>query len=148
MSSNEEAILFHVKMTILEENREYLCKYLRPMDHYCYLRSRYILNEDDQHLIEAEVTPKAKNSKFLDIILKKGSSAFETLIESLLADGTQNFLAKYLNTQFEKKKSSYHTNIANTPIPGPGDGLPPPRMAPTMLYTRTENQSHSSSSNA
>ena len=58
-------------------------------------------------MIRNEVTRTAKAGKLLDILLTKGPKAYEMLVFSIHRNGTQNFLVKMLNKEFENKKNSY-----------------------------------------
>lgn len=103
-SSPSEEEIMDIKIKILEEKREYLCKFLNPETHFPYLRSVSILSQEDQERIQCQETSKTKANKFLDILTSKGPAAYEHLVFSLKKDKTQMFIVEKLNKEFESKK--------------------------------------------
>ncbi|XP_013406688.1 uncharacterized protein LOC106171096 [Lingula anatina] len=98
-------LLYHVKLQILEESRPLLCKNLQPKRHYAYLRSVNILSEDDCAEINHEVTPSSQAGKFLDILQKRGPTVYYHLCQALLKEGSQLFLLRHLNEEFERRRA-------------------------------------------
>ena len=143
--ASETEILENVKRNILEEKRSYLCKSLNPEDHFDFLRSKSILTKDDQDVIRNEVTRTAKAGKLLDILLTKGPKAYEMLVFSIHRNGTQNFLVKMLNKEFENKKNSYvallnyKTNITEVDLIVDTHSLPTPGSNSKSSKTCTES---------
>lgn len=96
---------------ILEEQRHYLCKHLNPQDHFAYLRSKHLLTREDEELIKSEVTSKRRAERFLDILVQKGPNCYKSLVDALLKNGTQLFLAEKLNKEYERKKINLHSKM-------------------------------------
>lgn len=103
MSVSEEEMHARLKASVLDENRPVLCKNLDPKLHYPYLRSKYVLSEEDEELIEVQPIRQQKVHKFIDILMKKGRPGYDELIKSIIQERTQIFLAKQLNQAFEEK---------------------------------------------
>lgn len=143
--ASETEILENVKRNILEEKRSYLCKFLNPDDHFDFLRSKSTLTKDDQDVIRNEVTRTAKAGKLLDILLTKGPKAYEMLAFSIHRNGTQTFLVKMLNKEFENKKNSYiallnkTTNTTEVDLRVDTHSLPNPSSNSKSSKTCTES---------
>ncbi|KAK3586971.1 hypothetical protein CHS0354_026686 [Potamilus streckersoni] len=104
MPPSLEELILDLKIQVLEEKRAELCKNLTAFEHFPYLRSKYILTLEDEEVIKQELTSKQKNSKFLDILIKRGPKAFDELVKSILEIKTQVFLAEMLNKTYEEKR--------------------------------------------
>lgn len=92
---------------ILEEERYYLCQYLDPANYFAYLRSKFIINEDDQALIESKIGRKKKAEQMIDILLQKGGESYDVLTKAIQLNKTQNFMVEKLQKEYEKRKSNY-----------------------------------------
>ena len=81
---------------------------MTPDAYFPYLRSAYLISVDDQELIQAEKTRKAKSQVLLDILMQKGPRCYEGLIRAIQygSNNTQIFLVENLNKEFEKKKNN------------------------------------------
>ncbi|KAL3871522.1 hypothetical protein ACJMK2_039515 [Sinanodonta woodiana] len=104
MPPSLEDLILDLKIQVLEEKRAELCKNLTAIEHFPYLRSKYILTLEDEEVIKQELTSKQKNSKFLDLLIKRGPKAFDELVKSILEIKTQVFLAEMLNKTYEEKR--------------------------------------------
>ena len=96
---------------VLESLRQSLTTSLIPDRHMDFLRSKYILSEEDCDEINHPPTRKKKASKFLDILGKKGAEAYDALCASLKEEGTQTFLLKQLHEDFERRLRQYRGRI-------------------------------------
>ncbi|XP_045191135.2 caspase recruitment domain-containing protein 9-like [Mercenaria mercenaria] len=123
MSCSDEEILACLKASVLDENRPLLCKTLDPKLHYPYLRSKYVLSEDDEELIEVQQLKKLKVHKFIDILMKKGRKGFDELVISIIQERTQIFLAEALNKAFEEKRKRLQALRASSSNTGSPAGV-------------------------
>lgn len=137
----EEEILHEVRLNILEEQRHYLCKHLNPQDHFAYLRSKHLLTREDEELIKSEVTSKRRAERFLDILVQKGPNCYKSLVDALLKNGTQLFLAEKLNKEYERKKINLHNLLTGSePMDPRGDIGVDPAALPRPTVGSIENQ--------
>lgn len=130
MADMEQQVSSHLKSTILQEQRGLLVSNLTVDRHMDFLRSKYILSEDDCEEICAEKTRRKRASRFLDIMLTKGPAAFDAFLEALRQDGTQTFLLESLNRDYENRIYNFRDLMApqrNRPL---GRVIPPPPMQP------------------
>jgi len=105
-----QALALH-KREVLEKERHLLCTNLDPRSHYPYLRSRGVINCDEQervHNCRSNESRAASTGLLLDIIATK-SEGFTELCNSIEVDGTQMFLLEALNKSLEKAISQ--TNV-------------------------------------
>eukprot|EP00920_Eleutheroschizon_duboscqi_P022704 GHVT01055298.1.p1 GENE.GHVT01055298.1~~GHVT01055298.1.p1 ORF type:complete len:166 (-),score=5.73 GHVT01055298.1:505-1002(-) len=96
-----EDILCDLKIKILNDLRHQLCKDILVQRHFSYLRSKYVLTQQDEQMILHECTDPDRASKFLDILCQKGSKGFDSFCESLREDQTQIHLLKKLHIELE-----------------------------------------------
>lgn len=82
------------------------------MRHMDFLRSKYILSEDDCEEINGLPVRKRRASKFLDILCKKGPQAYDMFCRSLEYERTQIFILKELNQEYEKRIRNYRGGYA------------------------------------
>jgi len=129
---SEELLEFYAecKRETLRELRDVLVRDLDPAKFYAFLRSKSVLDIDDQDEIECEKVRRRKAEKFLDILESKNFNGFDALCECLLEKiaGQLHLLQKILK-KFELKIQSaqelQHTRqicpvLYNTDFPSPG----------------------------
>lgn len=69
------------------------------------------MTREDEELIKSEVTSKRRAERFLDILVQKGPNCYKSLVDALLKNGTQLFLAEKLNKEYERKKINLHSKM-------------------------------------
>ena len=117
------------KRETLSELRDVLVRDIDPTKFYAFLRSKSILDSDDQEEIECEKIRRRKAESFLDVLERK-SGGFDALCECLLnkTAGQLHLLEKLLK-KFELKiqgaQEFQHTRQLcpiqyNTDFPEPG----------------------------
>ena len=92
---------------VLNASRYNLTNCLIPDRHMDFLRSKHILSQDDCEEITSPDTERKRASKFLDILMKKGAEAYDALCAALKEEGTQTFLLRQLNEDFERRYRNY-----------------------------------------
>ena len=109
------------KQEILTDQRDYLVKYLDATKFMAFLRSKDILDEEDEQKIRAEPVRKTQAELFLDMISHRKGRGFDMLCEAILNHGTgQLFLFDRLLESFEFKRDQKTINM-HTDIPLPGE---------------------------
>jgi len=78
---SEELLEFYAecKRETLRELRDVLVRDLDPAKFYAFLRSKSVLDIDDQDEIECEKVRRRKAEKFLDILESKNFNGFDAL---------------------------------------------------------------------
>ncbi|KAH3796846.1 uncharacterized protein LOC127837498 [Dreissena polymorpha] len=116
-----------LKASVLNELRPVLCRDLTPENHFPYLRSRYILGQDDIDRIVHQTTKKQKADMFIEILNQKGQSGFDELVKSIIKERTQIFLAEKINKAFEEKmhrlNAIFNHNNSSSPVLDPEPSL-------------------------
>ncbi|XP_021380235.1 zinc finger CCCH domain-containing protein 4-like isoform X2 [Mizuhopecten yessoensis] len=107
---------------------------MNPARYLDYLRSKFVLNEEDKEEIEYEKTRKQKASVMIDILLRKGGNAYDVFVKAIQVDRTQTDLVRILHTEYEKRRNNYFAlvrgpatsriHIDDRSLPKPA---PPPR---------------------
>ncbi|XP_060070809.1 B-cell lymphoma/leukemia 10-like [Ylistrum balloti] len=131
----EDEVLAGIKRLILEEKRDILCRYMNPERYFDYLRSKFVINEEDKEEIEFEKTRRKKASVMIDIILKKGGDAYDIFVKAIQADRTQTHLVNLLHEEYEKRKNNYFALVKKQPVttaPINDQFLPRPPPPPPM----------------
>ncbi|KAK6194800.1 hypothetical protein SNE40_000355 [Patella caerulea] len=100
-------VLTAIKCEIIQEKRHELVKTLNAERHIDYLRSKFLLSEEDAQEISNCPSKQKKAGVFLDLIFKNGPRAYDKLCESLLIERTQIFLLEMLNKEYEKRLNIY-----------------------------------------
>ncbi|XP_033729866.1 uncharacterized protein LOC117319116 isoform X2 [Pecten maximus] len=80
---------------------------MNPERYFDYLRSKFVINEEDKEEIEYERTRRKRASVMIDILLRKGGNAYDVFVMAIQADRTQTDLVKILHTEYEKRKNNY-----------------------------------------
>lgn len=133
----ENDIIAHLKVEVLKSLRASLAKNLNPTSHMDFLRSRYILSEEDCDEIKHPPSRRQRASKFLDILDMKGAEAYDALCAALREEGTQIFLLRELHMDFERRFTKYkeligiqthHPNLQHIPPPHLQPKPPPPPL--------------------
>lgn len=144
-TANEDEVLAGIKRLILEEKRDFLCKYMNPERYMDYMRSKFVINEEDKEEIEYEKTRRKRASVMIDILLKKGVDAYDVFVMAIQRDRTQTHLVQMLHMEYEKRKNNYFAlvkgnssseikiNTASLPKPPP----PPPSTESESSQTKT-----------
>ncbi|KAK7488046.1 hypothetical protein BaRGS_00020637, partial [Batillaria attramentaria] len=128
---------------ILQEQRHGLVNNLIADRHMDFLRSKFILTQDDCEEINAQMTQRKRASKFLDILLTKGPTAYDMFCEAIRIDRTQTFILELLNRDYENRLQNYRALVnpqQNRPIIreiSPPNIRPPP--PPRQLGLVTES---------
>lgn len=107
LTDDEELIQLYTeyKQQTLQEMRITLVKDLEPKKLYAYLRSKGVLDEDDQEEVESDRAPrKMRAERFIDILSKKSDKGFDELCHCILQTLTgQLHLLQKLLKLFEEK---------------------------------------------
>ena len=102
--SIEVSEVFHsIKLEILEEKRDHLTRSLDAEKYLAHLRSKRILDQDDEQVIKSKVTGRQKAETLLDMLARGDPSAFDELCEALLKNKTQVHILQMLLDSFEDK---------------------------------------------
>ncbi|XP_052790242.1 uncharacterized protein LOC128224440 [Mya arenaria] len=104
MTALSEETATILKTSVLNELRPALCRDLNPVMHFPHLKSKYILNRDDEEIISSIPISRQKVDKLIDILVQKGEKGFDELVRSIVKDRTQLFLAQKLNQAYEEKQ--------------------------------------------
>lgn len=86
-----------------------------PDRHLDFLRSKYLLSEDDCEEIMAQTTRRRRASKFLDFLATKGPDGYDMFLEALRQEGTQMFILEALNKDYEARFRNYQGKFAFSP---------------------------------
>lgn len=104
LSEEEVSRIFHsIKLEVLEEKRDSLTRSLDAEKYLAHLRSKRILDRDDEQVIKSKVTGREKAETLLDMLAKGDPIAFDELCEALLKNKTQIHLLQMLLDSFEEK---------------------------------------------
>ena len=104
MDTAEISEIFHnIKLEVLEEKRDSLTKSLDAEKYLAHLRSKRIIDRDDEQIIKSKVTGREKAETLLDMLAKGDPIAFDELCEALLKNKTQIHLLQMLLDNFEEK---------------------------------------------
>ena len=105
-SVSESEIYWDIKLEVLTELRNYLCKNLPPDKIINYLRSKRVFDVEDAEEIKAENTPTKQRGKLLDILMTKGPTGFDEFCRAINSQctGQKHILQKILDTLDEKKR--------------------------------------------
>ncbi|KAK7095480.1 uncharacterized protein [Littorina saxatilis] len=130
-SLSEDDLKAHLKCEVLEAQRKQLARCLIPDRHMDFLRSKYMLSEEDCEEISHPPTRQKRASKFLDILAKKGGAeAYDALCAALREEGTQTFLVKLLHEDFEKRLRLFRELVGQQRIDAGQLPISPPPIKP------------------
>ena len=85
--------------------RMLLTENIEPDRFFPHLRAKQVLNESDADEIKAEKTRRDRASKFIDILSRKGSKAYNEFCKALLKDRSQLFIVKAMNEAVARQRS-------------------------------------------
>ena len=98
-----EEIYLQLKGEVLKDLRPFLVQNLESQKLFAFLRSREVLDVDDQEEIEAEKIRRRKNERLLDMVKNRGSDGFNNFCEAIRQNKTQIFILKAILDSFQKK---------------------------------------------
>lgn len=104
-SALEYELYERIKCEVLEDLRDWLVPKLRADKIITYLRSKRVFDMDDQELINAEKTTRRSNNMLLDLVIARGSTAFDQFCHAIRENctGQAHVLEKIL-IEFERRK--------------------------------------------
>ncbi|XP_057300888.1 caspase-2-like [Hydractinia symbiolongicarpus] len=152
MAHDEDEILkvyAEWKRDVLEEKRYILCKDIDPQRFFPFLRSKQILDQDNEEDINYERTRLRRAERFLDILVTKGPDAFDYFCEALLTQvaGQLHLLKEILEALDDKREDISDLNHRrelpplrfSVPLPTPGQiGGPELPFEPPPAYVEVE----------
>ncbi|XP_065068148.1 uncharacterized protein LOC135693544 [Rhopilema esculentum] len=148
-----EEIYLQLKEEVLKDLRPFLVQNLECQKLFAFLRSREVLDVDDQEEIEAEKIRRRRNERLLDIVKSRGSDGFDNFCEAIRQNKTQIFILKAILDSFQKKldncsdislfngNGSNELTEAQLPVPGgPGGPAVPYFEIPEEYITTTNGE--------
>ncbi|XP_071948254.1 uncharacterized protein [Antedon mediterranea] len=105
---------------VIENNFAFLCDNINPSDHVDFLRSERIFDQETVEDIMSQTTTRQRCRTFLGYLKRRGHTAFQIFVKSLMKNRTQVFIVKRLNVALEDLKNHPPVSIAERK-PRPSD---------------------------
>ena len=98
-----------IKLKVLKEQQDYLCKYLgNPSRYHPFLKARGIIDTSGVQKVDAKVTDSEKVDQLIEEMLKnkegrRHESPLDLLVEGIYKEGVQNHIVRVLLKAFLRK---------------------------------------------
>lgn len=104
-SAEENDLYEAIKCDVLIDLRDWLVGKLATDKIVLYLRSKRVLDQNDEEIIRAGITTTQKNSKLLDILETRGSRGFDQFCHAIRERCTgQEYVLDKILIEFDRKK--------------------------------------------